>query len=86
MSQDDDRIKALSDFELESEARHIEPRSYPSHPVFKEIHRRQEIKEKQNQKEQQEIKNDQRQIKILTAIILAFTVVILGYTIAQFYK
>jgi cytoskeletal protein RodZ len=86
MSQESDRLRSLSQFDLESEARDVNP-IYPSHPVLKELHRRKEIKENEynaNKKEEENKRHESivkkleqlskpKQLDIFVAIIVFLT-------------
>jgi len=67
MPSDEERIKSLSDVELELEVIHLSP-SYcrNGHPALKELLARREQKERNN-------KDTQQKIKYMTAVILALT-------------
>jgi len=47
MSQDDERIKSLSDVDLELEAQRINIKSFPNHPVLRERESRRNAKERE---------------------------------------
>jgi hypothetical protein len=46
MSQDDDRIKSLSDEDLELEAQCIDPKAFPNHKIRRELISRRNAKER----------------------------------------
>lgn len=75
MSQENERIKSLSDVELELEAEHINSKLWrPGHPIRRELHRRRNQKEKENKQTQQAIKKMTFVILVMTAVILLLTI------------
>ena len=78
--------KELSDEVLRSRLEQYPATSPDYMNALTETLRREKIKEEENKKEQAEIKNDQRQIKYMTAVILVLTVILLGYAVAQYFK
>lgn len=54
--------------------------------VMDELHRRNQMEKKENKQAQQKNEKTQRDIKIMTAIIMAITIIILVFTVAQYFK
>ena len=79
MSHDDERIKALSDIDLEIEAQQISHIVQPKHPILLELKRRKKAKEDYNQKTQTAIKN-------MTAIILVLTIISVALAFILLFK
>ena len=54
--------------------------------IVDEICRRQSVKEKKHDETQQKNEKTQRDIVIMTGVIIILTIIILGFTVAQYYK
>jgi hypothetical protein len=82
VSQEDERLKSLSDFELEIEAQQINPKQWKDgHPVIRELFVRRQQKENDNKQTQEEIKKMTAIILKLTAAALAIAIVTLIITV-----
>jgi hypothetical protein len=82
---EDEAYRQMSEDELISKKESGTPGTHVYKMALKELLRRQKEKDEDNKKEQKEVKEDQRQIKKMTAAILALTIILLLYAIAQYF-